>query len=642
MSYVNQTKGLRVMTEQKTKKRGWVKNAVIIFLAAMLFLTFFSNTIMNHSLPEVAAQYVQSGTISAKIRGTGTVTANESYEVKSEQSREVLSVPVKVGDKVAVGDTLLLYSDAESTQLKEAQAALDALVLAYKKALVNSNDSDYAKENRDIQLAQTALDKAKADRDKYVVSAGDLATAKANYNSSKTDVAVQQAKVDALADQLASLSPGTDNSSAIIAKTSEVTAAQNAYDAAMLMYKEGYDKIKKCAATWQMSITSPADRKDIAVYLEALAKSFTNLLKGTGTFPTSPPDEIKQAFPTTPSPDVPFNKDNVTLMLEAYNAINPLEKNLGTLRNELNALYNSGGGDYNYYMVKNQLADAKKTLATLQTNMTNNESYYKELDEKNTKYETAQTAVETNQKNLQDLMFALAEKKKADGKTQASEALDLAAQRKQIEDKTEELEKLKSGGEGATVESKVNGIVAAVNISAGKTAEKDVVLMTIEVPDMGYGINFSVTTEQSKKVALGDTAEITNYYASEPITATLVAVKSDPQNPTTNKILSFKLQGAVESGSQLSISIGERGGNYETIVPTSAIRSDNNGKFVLAVIAKNSPLGNRYIATRIDVQVLAADDVNSAVSGGLTTSDFVITTSTKPIEPGMQVRLADT
>ena len=166
-------------------------------------------------------------------------------------------------------------------------------------------------------------------------------------------------------------------------------------------------------------------------------------------------------------------------------------------------------------------------------------------------------------------------------------------------------------------------------------------LMVIEVPDMGYGVSFSVTTEQSKKVAVGDPAEITNYYSDGELTATLVGIKSDPKNPGTNKILNFKLQGEVESGSQLAISIGERGGSYDTIVPNSSIRSDNNGKFVLMIVAKNSPLGNRYIATRIDVKVIASDDVNTAVSGGLTTSDMVITTSTKPIEPGTQVRMAD-
>ena len=76
-------------------------------------------------------------------------------------------------------------------------------------------------------------------------------------------------------------------------------------------------------------------------------------------------------------------------------------------------------------------------------------------------------------------------------------------------------------------------------------------------------------------------------------------------------------------------------------MPNSAIRSDSNGSFVLAVVTKSTPLSNRYIATRIDVQVLASDDVNTAVSGGLTAGDFVITTSTKPIEAGTQVRLAD-
>ena len=32
---------------KKRGKRDWVKNAIIIFLAVLLVLTFFSNTIMN-------------------------------------------------------------------------------------------------------------------------------------------------------------------------------------------------------------------------------------------------------------------------------------------------------------------------------------------------------------------------------------------------------------------------------------------------------------------------------------------------------------------------------------------------------------------------------------------------------------------
>ena len=70
------------------------------------------------------------------------------------------------------------------------------------------------------------------------------------------------------------------------------------------------------------------------------------------------------------------------------------------------------------------------------------------------------------------------------------------------------------------------------------------------------------------------------------------------------------------------------------------MREDNNGKFVLVVEAKSSPLGNRYIARRYDVEVLASDDTNSAVSG-LLGSEFIITTSSSPIVSGNQVRLVE-
>jgi hypothetical protein len=87
--------------------------------------------------------------------------------------------------------------------------------------------------------------------------------------------------------------------------------------------------------------------------------------------------------------------------------------------------------------------------------------------------------------------------------------------------------------------------------------------------------------------------------------------------------------------------VGQKSASYDCIVPNSAIREDNNGKFVLIVESKSSPLGNRYVATRVDVQVLASDDTQSAVTGGLSGWEFVITTSNKPVEAGKLVRLSN-
>ena len=166
-------------------------------------------------------------------------------------------------------------------------------------------------------------------------------------------------------------------------------------------------------------------------------------------------------------------------------------------------------------------------------------------------------------------------------------------------------------------------------------------MCTIEVPDMGHTVSFSVTNDQAQRLRTGDTATVSNYYWGSTITATLTNIRTDPKNPQTNKLLTFDLEGDVTTGSELTLSVGQKSANYDTIVPNSAIRSDNNGSFVLAISQKSSPLGNRYIAKRVSIEVLASDDNNSAVVADLGNGDYVITTGSGPIKNGDQVRMAD-
>jgi multidrug efflux pump subunit AcrA (membrane-fusion protein) len=183
------------MTEEKVRKRGWVKNAAIAFLSILLVLTFFSNTIMNHSLPEVAAQYAQPGTITTRIRGTGTVEANEVYEVVFDQSREVESVAVRVGDMVSAGDVLFKLADKDSSELRQAESALDDLNYQYQEAILNASQSDYAKENRDIQLAREALEEAIADRDAKNITEQEVQDKKNAVTAIAEDINVRKTTV---------------------------------------------------------------------------------------------------------------------------------------------------------------------------------------------------------------------------------------------------------------------------------------------------------------------------------------------------------------------------------------------------------------------------------------------------------------
>ncbi|MBP5379212.1 MAG: RND transporter, partial [Ruminococcus sp.] len=103
----------------------------------------------------------------------------------------------------------------------------------------------------------------------------------------------------------------------------------------------------------------------------------------------------------------------------------------------------------------------------------------------------------------------------------------------------------------------------------------------------------------------------------------------------------FTVTGNVESGDTLDLSIPLGSGSYDTIVPKSAVRPDNDDNYVLVVRSKSTPLGNRYYAERVTVNEEAKDEVSSAVSGDLNRGDYVITASSKPINPGDQVRMKD-
>ena len=148
---------------KKRGKRDWVKNAIIIFLAVLLVLTFFSNTIMNYSLPEVAAQYPQSTTLTTKIRGSGTVESAQSYNVTVQETRTVAAVNVKKGDTIAAGDTLLTLDATESQELQDARTNLATVKLDYEKLKLPKNEDGAAAQAAGLAQAQAAVTKAESD-----------------------------------------------------------------------------------------------------------------------------------------------------------------------------------------------------------------------------------------------------------------------------------------------------------------------------------------------------------------------------------------------------------------------------------------------------------------------------------------------
>ena len=663
------------MDEQFVKlKRGWVKNAAIVFLSIMLVLTFFSNTILNRSLPEVAASYVESGSINAKIRGSGTVTAGESYEVVLDQTRQVDAVFVHVGDTVMTGDVLFSLADTESEELKQAQKTLDNLRLAYEKALLNLDSADYAQENRNIQKAREALAEAQQELLDSTVTAEEinaallnlkdnervqkqlettlsdneayLAKVKGEYDALDAKIETWESQLETMEKtvedyekQIKSLKNGSgDLEDELYYAQRDLDKAKKDYADLRVIYGKDYNELKNSAV-------SNADGSDVIYLMEAMVKNRDATDPQKIAFEKLQPALDKVDFLTEKVAEYETlveGSSSVDEQLDKlYDALDDAEDELYELEDDIDEAYDEledlelavERTEFQVVSLEEQVAAQKDTVEQL-------DEHYNTLKDKENDYKSAKDRVDSCQDTLDDLTFALAEQKKADGKIAASQQLDLDNSLKEIQEQEEIVAKLQSNSTGAEVTAKVSGQISSLNVTAGRDANAGDTLAVIEVVDRGYTVRLPVTNEQSQKVRIGDKATVSNYYWGEELDVTLTQIVNDPSKPGQGKMLVFTINGDVSSGQNVTLSVGERSANYDSIVPNSAVRTDTNGTFVLVLTVKSSPLGNRYIATRVDVNVLAQDDTMAAVSG-LSMGDYVITTSSKPLEAGMQVNMVE-
>ncbi len=549
---------------RRRKKRGrrdWVKNAIIIFLAVLLVLTFFSNTIMNYSLPEVAAQYPQSTTLTTKIRGSGTVESAQSYNVTVQETRTVAAVNVKKGDTIAAGDTLLTLDATESQELQDARTNLATVKLDYEKLKLPKNEDGAAAQAASLAQAQAAVTKAESD----------LATAQ-KYES---DLKWYQ-------DQEAS------------AKSTLATKNQN---------KEYYTELES-------SLKEQIDNagNSSADYLSAKQR-LENIPEG---------DEYEEEREAALAEVQRIYDEQIAPKLASLS-----QQLADAQQNVLNATYAASQAESAY-------TSAQDATAAFQASNQNA-----------TSVSAAQTALQSAKDNLATLQATAKDTENTNAYNDSVAQLDLAAKEQEVKDAEAKVKALEEKTSAANIKSRYAGVVTEVNVAAGDTTTADTPLMVVELTEKGYTLKATVTKEQARTLKEGLQAEITNLWDSG-ITMTLTSITSDKNDPANSRVLTFAVTGDdVSVGQSLSFSVGDKNSNYDLVIPSAAIHTDADGSFVYTVQVKSSPLGNRYTVRKKTVTIVASDDNNSAVSGELSSDDFVITTATVPLKVGTQVRIAE-
>ncbi len=617
-------------SEKKIKNRGWVKNAAIIFLSVMLVLTFFSNTFMNYSLPEVAAQYPSYSGIKSQIRGTGAVLANMTTDVKMMGNRTVKSVQVKDGDMVEEGQLLFVFESTEDENLKALEDELYNAEKDYALYLLGADSS----ENR--RFYSEKRDQIKEEEENLKEHQAALARATSDASIIKDPAAAKDAAEKTIEDMNDEIENADKNIADLEVQLGDAGEGSEKYEAVSAARK-ALNELVVDNQDYRNSYAGESSNAsaDIDRFIAGLHAAYMDYERGEDVFAAA-------TVSTDPGDD---DEGLSSLLANANTSSGKLFPNTSVSQARSIISAYASWVDANRALAAvstpNQqiIADTIDYFESLKSTL---EGAIKDAEKKVAAAEKViliQSDIKTSEKAIDGYKKDLSNLKDAIDLEEAKGEFDIKDYERKIDDIKAKIDKSEESSGEIEMTAKAGGIINGISVVAGNLAEDGSSLAKIEVVEKGYTSSFAVTNQQAQQIRVGDEVAIENLWWQE-IKAVVSAVKNDPNRPGQGRIVEMSITGDVTVGQTLDFVVGQRSTNYEAVLPKSALREDNNGKFVLYIEAKQTPLSTRYYARRLDVQEMASDDTNVAVSG-LMGGEFIITTSTKPIEAGMQVRLSE-
>ena len=561
--------------------------------------------------------------------------------------------------------------ESEKTELSgensEGMSELDAAVTAAKREVEDAEDK--VKQYESERTSKTIEEELKTKRKELDTMQKELDTLNADLKEAETPGSSSDEKITGLNRSIRDKEAEIDNLNIQISQANlEITELNNLYYNAADEEKEQYRQQLSSARQELNVLNQQIDAKkreleDLQKDLEAAKKDETTSsdkkikqLKADIASKEKDIVEIKKEIAALES-EKSSSDSRETQLAAAKSELLAAQKKLKNAQRQLEDAQNAVKNENSVKIkeVENKIKELKSKKLKLENQKTKLDSSYAQLQ---SAYETAKAeadsyqkadenlidtlnqTVQEKRKALETLYLNLAKERSDNNLKMQVAALDNEQKAEAIEMKKDELDKLKKKRKNVIIRAKSEGTVSDITAKLGEKATPENSMARIQSSQNGYQISIPVTMEQSKLVKRGDNATVLNVW-DDDIKVVLSEIKTDAQNPSAGKTLIFNVSGSnIENGTSLSISVGERKANYDYIVPTSAIREDSDGKFVLIIQEKSSPVGNRYIAKREEVTVLAQNETQSAVSAGFDSYASVITTASKAVEKGDYVRLA--
>ena len=579
-----------------SKRRVKVIKAMIAFVIILALLTFFSNTIMNLTIPKVMGSYASRGNLSYSNNARGTIAVDNQTEVKGLEGRTVEEVLVGSYDTVKKGDPIIKLKSMEDSE--ELQAKRDSLKelqrTAEYESRLPSDDTDFSTYYDSINMARETLSQAKDTLSKV---------------KNKSSVESSNRKII-----------DEESAKAVSLEASVSAAASTVED-----LKKDIDAIDTAIAPLKSQI-------DVYIALGTPTPTPTPVPGSEGT--TEPADPTDTADPADP-PYVPdldadgLDKKSPTYEMEKLLfKISQYEDQKKALQTQLDS-------------AQARLDEAAAALSECQNKISDAQAEIDSLENLPTE-NAAQNAVNSAQNSLNSAQKALNDAYTQAGITKDKNRDAIEDRNKQIEKLTKEIADMEKQIGITTINAPADGYVYNITVSKGDVmAAKDVVAYILPETNRICSVTFEFSAQAAQNIYIGMDLEVTSGFIEG---CTVTSIRPDPNNPRGNRIVKCMVIGNdAWPGEEVTVNAGRGNDNYKCVVPASAVSEDTNGNFVYVIQGSSTPLGDKYIVKRVDVSVEATDGSACAISGeGLDKYDvMIVIRAEKPLEDGQRVRLED-
>ncbi len=562
-------------------RRKTIIRIMVAFVAGLALLTFFSNTIMNLTIPKVMGEYATRGNLAYTNTATGTIKVENETKVTSVEGRTIDKILVSSYDMVNEGDVIATLKPVEnSDELKELEAQL--LTLQREKEY-----ADRAPDSNDLTSYEAAVDTAQ----------DTLSEAQEALSAAQN----KQATIDSA-------------DATILDQSAQLAEYQSALDYATAE-KAGYEE----------QIQDLDDSTKILTDQLALYSSYgyqITIEEETGYYRFTDTAGFTESDPVgyTPVTDEEKIRDLCYQVNQNIDAKAPLQDSLDAAQ----AVIDSNSASIAACELAISNAETAKEAAEALPSVSDAQKVV----------DTAQTGLSTAQQSLSDAQV--------NAGIEADKAQDAADDRdKEIEELETKIAELEAKIEQTEIKAPASGYVYNISIEEGSVMDKNqTIAYIIPVDDRQCTATFTFPSDVASRLSIGDEMDVTMGYVDS---CTIINIKPDPDNPREYKQVKCTINDAYAfPGESITVRADKSNKDYECVIPSSAVNKDNSGYFVYQIIGSSSPLGDKYTVKRVDVTVEDDDGTYAAISGEKLDKDaMIVVRSEKPLEDGERVRLED-